>query len=89
MFIRQRFECELCHHIYEDEDACRACEKSHDMTVHVVNARWSHGDKVPTEIQIISDTGERTNYVREDLGWPVRPRKLANWQIRYMQNGCP
>lgn len=89
MFIRQRYECELCHHIYEDEDDCRACEKSHDMTVHVVNASWIHGDRMPAEIQIISDKGERVTYVRADLTCPVKPRRLANWQLRYMEKGCP
>ena len=88
MFIRQRFECELCHNVFEHEEDCRACEKSHDMTVHVVNARWIVGEKAPAEIQIISDSGERTDYIRRDLKQPIKNRRLASWQIPYMKNGC-
>lgn len=90
MYIRQRFECELCHSVYDDEEQCTACERRHNAAVRVISARWRPADEMPTEVLIASGSGGQVPYIRLDMISRQNPtRPMANWQTEYMQKSCP
>lgn len=54
-----RFECEVCHTIFDSEEDCQYCEASHHGKLRIKSAHFAPKDSYPYKI-VVSDAKNNT-----------------------------
>ena len=62
------YECELCHHTYDNKEECEECEKCHHIPKEVKSCHYHpmmvHAINYPDRITVEFDDGEIFTYTR-------------------------
>lgn len=61
----QRWMCDYCHSIYENEEDCRDCESQH-TGVAVTEPEYGPGDTYPRAINVRFKDGSVRRYIEEN-----------------------